>query len=82
MAAANIVGEVFFELLVFRPGSDPARAQNLLYGRNFLIADTGAGEGEKSLTHGEPQGVGSPSAKGPKETEFQWFSNLSGTNRI
>jgi hypothetical protein len=52
MPTANIVGEVFFQLLVFRPGSDPARAQYLLYRSNFFIADTRAREGEKRLTHG------------------------------
>jgi hypothetical protein len=51
MTATDIIGEVFFQRLVFRPRGNPARAQDLLYRGNFLIADTGAREGKKSLTH-------------------------------
>ncbi|MNZ92130.1 hypothetical protein D3C78_1111420 [compost metagenome] len=56
MSTTDVVGEVFFQCLVLRPGSDPSGTQYLLYGCDFFVADTGTGEREKRLAHGHLRG--------------------------
>lgn len=47
MAAAEAFGEALFELLVLRPGGDPAGTQDLLHGGDFVLADAWPGEWQK-----------------------------------
>jgi hypothetical protein len=43
--------ELLLKFLAFRAGGDPSRAQNLLYGGHFLVANTWAGKRKETLIH-------------------------------